>query len=169
MLHAWESWVIYPCHLRILVILPSYPRHPINHMTPQFSSVQFSQSVMSDSLQPHGLQHARFPYPPPTPGACSNSCPSHWWCRSTIASSDFPFSSFNLSQHQGLFQWVSYLHQVTKVLEFQLEHQSFQWIYIQNWFPLGLTGLISLQSKWLKSLLQHQIQKHQFFSTQFSL
>ena len=52
MLHAWESWVIYPHHLWILVILPSYPRHPTNHMIPQFSSVQFSHSVMSDSATP---------------------------------------------------------------------------------------------------------------------
>ena len=54
--------------------------------------------------------------------------------------------AFNLSQHRGLFQWVSSSHQVTKVLELQLQHQFFQWIF-RNWFPLGLTGLISLQSK----------------------
>ena len=55
--------------------------------------------------------------------------------------------AFNLSQHQGLFQWFSSSHQVAKVLEFQLQHQSFQWMNIQDWFPLGWTGLISLQSK----------------------
>ena len=87
-------------------------------------SAQFSCSVVSDSLQPHGLQRARLPCPSPTPGACSNSCPLSWWCHSTISLSVIPFSSaFNLSQHQGLFKWVSSLHQVAKVLEFQQKHQ----------------------------------------------
>ena len=87
----------------------------------QFSSVQFSCSVMSDSLRPHGLQHARPPYLSPTPGAYSNWCPSSQWCHPTISSSVIPFSpALNLSQHQGLFQWVGSLHQVAKVLEFQL-------------------------------------------------
>ena len=58
-----------------------------------FSSVQFNRSVMSDSLRPHGLQHARLPCPSPTPTACSNSCPSSWWCHTTISSSVFPLSS----------------------------------------------------------------------------
>ena len=79
-----------------------------------FSSVQFSCSVVSNSLRPHGLQHARLPCPSPTPGACSNSCPLSWWCHPTISSSVIPFSSclHSLSQHQGLFQWVSSLYQV---------------------------------------------------------
>ena len=78
-------------------------------------SVQFSCSVMSDSLQPHRLQQAR----PPCPGVYPNSCPSSWWYHPIISSSVVPFSShLNLSQHQGLFQWVSSLHQVAKVLEF---------------------------------------------------
>ena len=59
----------------------------------QFSSVQFSRSVVSDSLHPHGLQHARLPCPSPTPRACSNSCPSSQWCPPTISSSVIPFSS----------------------------------------------------------------------------
>ena len=81
-------------------------------------SVQFSHSVMSDSLWPHRLQHARLCCPLPTPGACSNSCPSSWWCHLTISSSVVPFfPAFNLFQQQGLFQWVSSLHQVAKVLE----------------------------------------------------
>ena len=93
-------------------------------------SVQFSPSVVSNSLQPHGLQHARLPCPSPAPRACSNSCPLSWWCHPTISLSVFPFSSCpNLSQHQGLFKWVSSSHQVAKVLEFQLQHQSFQWIF----------------------------------------
>ena len=67
---------------------------------------------------------------------------------------------FCLSQHQGLFQWVSSSHQMAKLLELHLQHQSFQWIYFQDWFPLGLTGLVSLLSKGLSRVsLQHHILK----------
>ena len=87
-------------------------------------------SVMSDSLQPHGLQHARPLCPSPSPGICSNSCPLSPWCHSTILSSVVPSPpAFNLSQHQGLFQWVDSSYQMAKVLEFPLQHQSFQWIF----------------------------------------
>ena len=93
-------------------------------------SVQFSCSVMSNSLRPHGLQHARPPWPSPTPGAYSNS----WHHVSDAIQPSHPLSSpssptFNLSQHQGLSQWIGSSHQVAKVLEFQLQHQSFQWIF----------------------------------------
>ena len=81
----------------------------------QFSSVQFSHSVVSDSLQPHGLQHDRLPYPSPTPRDYSDSGPSSRWCHPAIPSPSPP--TFNLSQHQGLFQWVGSLHQVAKVLK----------------------------------------------------
>ena len=76
--------------------------------------------------------------------------------------------AFNLSQHQGIFQWVSSSHQVAKVLEFQLQHQSFQW-NIQDLFPLGWTGLISLLSKRLSRVCSNTaVQKHQFFGAQVS-
>ena len=76
--------------------------------------------------------------------------------------------AFNLSQHQGIFQWVSSSHQVAKVLELQLQHQSFQWI--QNWSPLGWTGWISLQSKRFSRVFSNTtVQKHQFFGAQLSL
>ena len=106
-----------------------------------FSSVQFSRSVMSNSLWPHGLKHARPPCPSPTPGACSNSCPLSQWC----LQSSHPLSShsppaFNLSQHQGLFHWVSSSYQVAKVLEFQLQHQSFLWIFRTDFLQDGLVG-----------------------------
>ena len=115
----------------------------------------FSHQVMSDSLQPHGLQHARPPCPSPTPGVYSNSCPSS---RDVIQPSH-PLSSpsppaFNLSQHQGLFQWVSSSHQVRKVLEFQLQHQSFHWIFRADF----LYDRLSVQGT-LKSLLQHHSSK----------
>ena len=94
------------------------------------SSVQFSHSVMSDSLQPHGLQHSRPPCPSPTPGIYSNSYPLSWQCHPTIASSVIPLSSCLQSiLASGLFKWVSSSHQVAKVLEFQLQHQSFQWLF----------------------------------------
>ena len=77
--------------------------------------------------------------------------------------------AFRLSQHQGLFQWVSSLHHLAKVVELQFQHQSFQW-NIQDWFPLGLTGLISLQSKGISRVLSNTtVQKHQFFGAQLSL
>ena len=92
--------------------------------------VQFSHSVLSNSLQSHGLRHARLPCPSPTPGACSNSCPLSWWWHPTISSSVIPLSS---SLHSfpvsGSFQWVSSSYQVAQVLELQLQHQSFQWIF----------------------------------------
>ena len=84
------------------------------------SSAQFSHSVVSNSLRPHGLQHARPPCPSPTPRVYSHSSR---WCH-PLSSSSLP--ALNLSQHQGLFQWVSSSHQVAKVLQFQLQHQSFQ-------------------------------------------
>ena len=78
--------------------------------------------------------------------------------------------TFSLSQHQGLFQWVSSSHQVAEVFEFQLQHQSFQWIFrIYPKFPLGWTGWISLQSKGLSRVFSNTtVQKHQFFGTQLS-
>ena len=89
---------------------------------------QFSRSVMSDPLRPHRLQHARLACPSPTPRAYSNSCPLSRWCHSSISSSFVPFSSCPQSfPASRSFKWVSSLHQVAKVLEFQFQHQSYQW------------------------------------------
>ena len=95
-------------------------------LTTTIASVQFSCSVVSDSLWSPGLQHARPPCPSPTPGACSNSFPSSQWCHPTISSSVVPFSHLQSFPASGSFQWVSYSHKVAKLLEFQLHHQSFQ-------------------------------------------
>ena len=93
----------------------------------EFSSVQFSCSVVSDSLRPHEPQHPRPPCPSPTPGVYPNSCPLSQGCHPTSSSSVVPFfSALNLSQLQGRFQGVSSSPQVAKVLEFQLQHQSLQ-------------------------------------------
>ena len=94
------------------------PSPPENYM---FFLLLFSCSVVSDSLWPRGLQHARLPCPSLSPGAYSNSCPLSWCCHPTISFSVIPISScLNVSQHQGLFKWVSSSYQVAKVLEFQL-------------------------------------------------
>ena len=84
---------------------------------------------MSNSWQLHELKHARLPCPSLSPSICSNSCTLSQWCQLTISSLPSPsLLALNLSQHQGLFQWLGSLHQVTKVLELQLQHQYFQWI-----------------------------------------
>ena len=105
------------------------------------SSVQFSHSVGSHSLWPHGLQHTRLPCPSPIPKVYSNSCSWSQWCHLTISSSVIPFSScFQSSQHQGLYQWVSSSHQVAKVLEFHLQHQLFQWTFRTDFLQDGMVG-----------------------------
>ena len=129
---------------------------------------QFSHSVVSDSVWPHGLQHARLPCPSPTPGAYSNSCPLSQRCHPTISSSAVPFSSrLQFSQHQGLSQGPFFISGgqsigvSASVSVFPMN--------IQDGFPLGLTGWVSSQSTGLLSLLQHHtVQKHQSFGTQLS-
>ena len=99
------------------------PVELVNTIFRWFNSVQFSCSVVSNSLRPHGLQHNTLLCPSPTPRVYPNSCPSSRWCPSTISSSVVPFSScLQSSQHQGLFQWVGSLHQLSKVLELQFQH-----------------------------------------------
>ena len=134
------------------------------------SSVQFSRSVTSDSLQPHGLRLARLLCPSPTPGAYSNSRPSSWWCHSTISSSvvsfssclqscpasgSFPLSQFFTSGGQSI--GVSALASVLPM-------------NIQEWFPLGWADWISLQAKGLSRVFSNTtVQKHKFFDAQLSL
>ena len=91
------------------------------------------------TLRPHELQHTRLPCPSPTPTACSNSCPSSRWCHLTshLLHSPSPLA-FSLSPHQSLFQWVSSLHQVAKILELHLQHQSFQRIFRTEFLLDGL-------------------------------
>ena len=92
--------------------------------------VQFSCSVVSNSLRPHGLQHARPPCPSPTPRVYSNSCPSSQWCHPTISSFRLFLLPPSTFPSIGVFSnEFSSLHQVAKVLKFQLQHQSFQWIF----------------------------------------
>ena len=133
-------------------------------------SVHFSRSVMSDSLQPHGLQDARLACLSPTPRAYSNSCPSTQWCHPTISSSVIPFSSclqsFLASGSFPMSQFFTSGGQsigapaLASVLPMN----------IQDWFPLGLTDLVSFQSKGLSRVISNTtVQKHHFFSAQLSL
>ena len=123
-------------------------------------SVQFSRSVRSNSLRPHGLQHARLRCPSPTPGAYSRSCPSSWWCPPTISSSVVPFSSCLQSfPASGSFHWISSSHQVAKVLEFQLLHQPFQWIFRTGFLHDEWLAVLVESQGILKNLLQHHSSK----------
>ena len=114
---------------------------------------------MSDSLWPHGLQLARPPCPSPTPRAYSNPCPLSQWCFQPSPPLSSPsLSTFSFSQHQGLFRGIGSSHQVAKVLEFQLQHQSFQWIFRTISFRMDWLDLLVVQGT-LKSLLQHYSSK----------
>ena len=152
-----------------------HKKHQVNaEIWPQlnqarFSSVQFSRSVVSDSLRPHELQHARPPYPSPTPAVHSNSHPSSRWCHPTISSSVIPFSScpqslpasgsFPMSQ---LFSWGGQSTGVSALTSFLPKIS-------QGWSPSEWTGWISLQSKGLSTVFSNTtVQKHQFLSAQLS-
>ena len=133
----------------------------------RIQNVHFSLSVTSDSLWPHGLQHAR---PSPTLRAYSNSCPLSQWCHPTISSSVIPFSShlqsFPASRSFQMSQFFTSGGQSIGVSA----SASVLPINIQDWFSLGWTGWISLQSKGLSRVFSSTaIQKHQFFSAQLSL
>ena len=130
------------------------------------SSLQFWHSAMSNSLRFHGLQHASLPCPSPAPRACSNSCALNQWCYQTISSSVVPFSSrlqsfpapgsFLVSQLFTSGGQSIGVSGSTSVLPMDN----------QDWFPLGWTALISLQSKGLSVFSNTRVQKHQFFSVQ---
>ena len=133
------------------------------------SSVQFSCSVVSDSLLPHGLQHTRLTCPSPAPRPCSNWCPSSRWCHSTISSSVDPFFSCLQSFPALKFFPGSQLFTSGGQSIRASASASVLPMNIQDWFPSGLNGLISLQSKGLSRVFSNTtIQKHQFFSTQLS-
>ena len=132
--------------------------------------VQFSHSVVSDSLRPHGLQHARLPCPSPTPRACSNSCPSSPWWHPTIPSSVVPFSSHHQSfLASGSFPVSQFFVSGGQTMGASASASVLP-MNIQDCFPLGLTGLIFLQFKGLSRVFSSTtVQKHQFFSAQLSL
>ena len=132
-------------------------------------SIFSSVSSVVLTLRPHGLQHTRPPCPSPTPEAYSNSFPPSHDAIQPFHPLWFPFPpTFNLSQHQGLFHRVSSLHQVAKVLEFQLQISSSS--EYSGLIFFGWTGWISLQSQGLSRVFSNTtVQKHQFFCARLSL
>ena len=133
-------------------------------------SVQFSHSVIFDSLQPHGLQHARPPCPSPTPGVYSNSHPLSRWCHPTISSSVIPFSSRLQSfPASGSFPMTQFFTSGGQSIGVSASASVLP-MNIQDWFLLGWTGWISWQSKGLSRVFSNTaVQKHQFFGAQLSL
>ena len=135
-----------------------------------FSSVQFSCSVVCNSLQPHILQHARAPCPSPNPRVYPNSCPSSRWCHPTISSSVIPFSSCPQSfPASGSFQMRQLFTSGGQSIGVSASTSVLP-MNTQDWSPLGWTGWISLQSKGLSRVFSNTtVQKHQFICTQLSL
>ena len=133
-------------------------------------SVHFSShSVMYSSLQPHGLQHARLPCPSPTPRACSNSSPWSWWCHQTISSSVISFSSCLQSfPESGSFPMSQFFSSGGQMIGVSAS-ASILPMNIQDWFPLGWTGWISLQFKGLSRVFQWHISKASILGAQISL
>ena len=135
-----------------------------------FSSVHFSCPVMSDSLRPHGRQHIRPPCPSPTPGVYSNSHRSSRWCHPAISSSVVPFSSCLRSfPASGSFQMNQFFTSGGQNIGISASASVLP-VNNQDWFPLGWTGWISLQSKGLSRVFSHTtVQKHSaFFIVQLS-
>ena len=129
----------------------------------EFSSV--TQSCLT--LQPHGLQHTRLPGPSPAPGVYSNSHPSSWWCHPTISSSVIPFSHLQSFPASGSFPMSQFFTSGGQNIRVSASASVFP---IQDWFPLGLTGWIFLQSQGLSRVFSNTtVQNHQFFGTQLSL
>ena len=127
----------------------------------------FSRSAMSHSLRPHGLQHARVPCPSLTPRACSNSCPSSRWCHPAISSSVAPFSHLRSFPASGSFPMSHFFASGGQSIG---ASASVLPVNIQGWFPLGLTGLMSLQPKGFSGVLSNTpVPNRQFFSAQPSL
>ena len=148
----------------------TYHELNIYHKTLKHVDHSSVQSVMPNSLRPHGVQQARPPCPSLTPRAYSNSCPSSWWCHPTISSSVIPFSS----RLQSLSSSGSLLKSQFFMSGGQIIGASASASVlpknIQDWFPLGWTGWISLQSKGLSRIFSNtSVQKHQFFGTHLSL
>ena len=141
-------------------------------LVPQFSSGKFSHSVVSNSLWPHGLQHTRPPCPSPTSIVCSDSCPLNQWFHPTISYPVTHFSCLQSFPGTGSFPMSQGFISGDQSIG-ALASASVLPMNIQNWFPLGLTGFISLQSKGLSSTTRvfsnTTIQKHQFFGAQLHL
>ena len=148
-------------------MLHSNPQHLTQEI---LDSVQFSHSVVSNSLQPNEPQHVRPPCPSPTPRVYPNSCPLSWWCHPTISSSAVPFSSCPQSfPASGSFQVSQPIASGGQTIGVSVSTSVLP-MNIQDWSPLEWTGWISLQSKGLLRVFSNTaVQKHKFFSPQLSL
>ena len=156
----WENFQVLPIvSFNIIYVVFTY-----------ISSVQFSRSVMSDSSLPHGLQHTRPPCSSPTPRVYPNSCPLSRWCHATISSSLIPFPSHLQSfLASGSFLMSQLFTSGCQSIGVSASTSVLS-MNIQDWSPLWWTGWISLQSKRLSRVFSNTtVQKHQFFSSQFSL
>ena len=134
------------------------------------AAVQFGSFTQScPTLRPHGLQHATAVCPSPTPETCSNSCPSSWWCHLNISSSVIPFSShLQYFPASGSFPMSQFFTSGGQSIR-DSASASVLPMNIQDWFPLGLAGLISMQSRELSRIFSNTtVQKHQFFAAQAS-
>ena len=135
----------------------------------QWTTVQFSCLVMSDSFQLHESQHTRPPCPSPNPGVYSNSCPSSKWCHPTISSSVISSSRPQSFPASGFFQMSQFFAKGGQIIGVSASASVLP-MNIRDWFPLGWTGWISLQSKGLSRVFSNTtVQKHQFFAAQLSL
>ena len=159
----FKSWLHQYLAVWTLGKLPNYP-------LPQSPHLLFSCSLISNLLRPHGLQHARLFCPPPSPRACSNSCPLSQWCHPTISSTVIPFSScLQSSPESGSFP-MSWLFASGGQSIGASASASVLPMNIQVWFPLGLTSFISLLSKGLSRVFTSTtVWKHEFFGAQPSL
>ena len=144
----------------ITMLLQFLPYNKVKQLSLHFNSVTQSCRTLCN-----GLQHARIPCPSPTHRACSNQCPLSRWCHPNTHLLLAPSPpAFYLSQHQGLFQWVDSSFQVAKILEFQVQYQSFQWIFrtdfLYNWL------VWSPCSPRDSRVFNTTVQTHQFFGAQ---
>ena len=161
------EWVAISFSNKVSILVVNVLHHPESYRG--VFSVQFSRSVVSDSLRPHEPQHAQPPCPSPTSGVHSNSCPSSQWCHSAISSSVVPFSSCpqslpasEFSAMSQVFAWGGQSTRVSALASFLPKNT-------QGWSPLEWTGWISLQSKGLSRVFSNTtVQKHQFFTCTLS-
>ena len=167
------EYVIYACCAAAVVAFSTSFSHFshrswFSHGSNGSNTVQFSHSVVSDSLWPHGLQHARPPCPSPTPGVYSNSCPLSWWGHPTISSSVFPFSScLQCFPASGSFPVSQFFASGGQSIGVSASASVLP-MNSQDWFPLGWSCWISLQFKGLSRLFTTTIiQEHQFFVLSF--
>ena len=136
--------------------------HMLQHGWNLRTFLLFGCPVMSNSLWPHGLQHARPPHLSQSPRVCPGACPLYQWCHPSISSSDILFSCSQSFPASGTFPMSQLFASGDQILELQLQHQYFQ-LSIQGWFPLRLTGLISLLSKGFSRIFSSTtVRRHRF-------